>query len=92
MASRNLTTELFWATALGYNKVRAEETSSAWPKAARSWTFITRSLAGSSLTAHKGLRVDLARWLAKARQAGLDDSITALFESTCRATANEEVA
>lgn len=56
-------------------------------------TFVTRSLADSSLAAHKGLRADLARWLAKARRAGLDDdSIAALFESTFRATAEEEVA
>ena len=46
-------------------------------------TFITRSLAGSSLEAHGALRKDLDRWLTKARRAGLDDeSIAALFEST----------
>jgi GntR family transcriptional regulator len=56
-------------------------------------TFVTRSLADSSLAAHKGLRSELARWLAKARRAGLDDdSIAALFESTFRAKANEDVA
>jgi GntR family transcriptional regulator len=56
-------------------------------------TFVTRSLAGSSLAAHKGLRADLARWLTKARRAGLDDdSIAALFESTFRATADQDVA
>lgn len=48
-------------------------------------TFITRSLAGNSLAAHKGLRSELDRWLTKARRAGLDDdSIAALFESTFR--------
>jgi GntR family transcriptional regulator len=56
-------------------------------------TFITRSLTDSSLAAHKGLRVELARWLVKARRAGLDeDSIAALFESTFRSTANEDIA
>src|SRR3954462_15865528 len=56
-------------------------------------TFITRSLAGSSLAAHKALRTELARWLAKARRAGLDDdSIAALFESTFRASVTEDVA
>jgi GntR family transcriptional regulator len=56
-------------------------------------TFITRSLVDSSLGAHKALRADLGRWLAKARRAGLDDdSIAALFESTFRAAAGEDVA
>lgn len=56
-------------------------------------TFVTRSLADPSLAAHKSLRVELARWLGKARRAGLDDdSIAALFESTVRASAVEGVA
>lgn len=56
-------------------------------------TFVTRSLADSSLAAHKGLRADLARWLTKARRAGLDDdNIAALFESTFCDSANEDVA
>jgi GntR family transcriptional regulator len=56
-------------------------------------TFVTRSLAGESVAAHKGLRSDLNRWLAKARRAGLDDaSIVALFESTFHASSGEEVA
>lgn len=54
-------------------------------------TFITRSLAGSSLGAHRSLRKDLDRWLAKARAAGLDDdSIAALFEDTFRGTVADE--
>jgi GntR family transcriptional regulator len=54
-------------------------------------TFITRSLTDSSFGAHKALRADLARWLAKARRAGLDDdSIAALIETTLRA--DEDVA
>ena len=56
-------------------------------------TFVTRSLADPSLSAHKALRAELHRWLGKARRAGLDDdSITALFESTFRASAAEDVA
>lgn len=56
-------------------------------------TFITRSLADSSLAAHAALRKDLSGWLAKARRAGLDDdSIAALFESTFRAGSDEGVA
>jgi GntR family transcriptional regulator len=56
-------------------------------------TFITRSFTSTSVAAHKGLRTDLGRWLAKARRAGLDDdSITALFETTFRESANQDIA
>ena len=56
-------------------------------------TFVTRSLADSSLGAHKSLAAELSRWLTKARRAGLgDESIAALFESTFRATSDEDVA
>lgn len=56
-------------------------------------TFVTRSLAGESLAAHEPLRRDLARWLAKARRAGLDEeSIEALFTATFRATAEQDIA
>ena len=56
-------------------------------------TFVTRSLVDSSVAAHKGLAAELSRWLDKARRAGLDDaSITALFESTFRASSEEGVA
>src|ERR1022692_3939968 len=49
-------------------------------------TFITRTLTDASLAAHGPLRRDLQRWLAKARQAGLDDeSIEALYRDTFRA-------
>ena len=49
-------------------------------------TFVTRSLAGESLAAHRRLRQELAAWLARARRAGLDDeSIDALFGDTFRA-------
>jgi GntR family transcriptional regulator len=54
-------------------------------------TFVTRSLAGSSLAAHRALRKELDRWLAKARTAGLDDdSIVALFEDTFRGSHADE--
>lgn len=56
-------------------------------------TFVTKSLAGASIGAHKGLQSELVRWLAKARRAGLDDaSIAALFESTVRTSSAEGVA
>jgi GntR family transcriptional regulator len=55
-------------------------------------TFVTRTLADSSLAAHEPLRRELARWLAKARRAGLDEeSIDALFTSTFRA-AQQDIA
>ena len=55
-------------------------------------TFVTRSLTDASLAAHEPLRRELQRWLAKARQAGLDEeSIEALFASVFRA-GKEQVA
>ncbi len=56
-------------------------------------TFVTRTLADGTLAAHGPLRKDLKRWLTKARLAGLDDeSIEALFMSTFRDAAGEDVA
>ncbi|MFF9029427.1 GntR family transcriptional regulator [Streptomyces iakyrus] len=56
-------------------------------------TFVTRTLADGTLAAHGPLRKDLQRWLTKARLAGLDDeSIEALFMSTFRDAAGEDVA
>jgi GntR family transcriptional regulator len=56
-------------------------------------TFVTRSLADSSMAAHKALRSDLQRWLRKARAAGLDeDSIVALFDNALRAASDEGAA
>jgi len=56
-------------------------------------TFVTATLGGSSLAAHRPLRRDLQRWLAKARRAGLDDeSIEALFMTTFRSAAEEDIA
>src|SRR6478609_9395249 len=36
-------------------------------------TFVTRTLADTTLAAHGPLRQDLRRWLGKARTAGLDE-------------------
>src|SRR6478735_2982536 len=48
-------------------------------------TFVTRTLADTTLAAHGPLRQDLRRWLGKARTAGLDEeSIEALFLDTLR--------
>ena len=48
-------------------------------------TFVTRTLGGDTLDKHEPLRRDLERWLAAAREAGLDDeSIEALVLSTFR--------
>ncbi|MGP3965675.1 GntR family transcriptional regulator [Nonomuraea sp. 3N208] len=56
-------------------------------------TFVTATLTDTSLAAHGPLRLDLQRWLAKARRAGLDDeSIEALFMTTFRTTSQEDIA
>ncbi|MEV4177498.1 GntR family transcriptional regulator [Nonomuraea sp. NPDC049709] len=56
-------------------------------------TFVTATLTGTSLAAHGPLRLELQRWLAKARRAGLDEeSIEALFLTTFRTTAQEDIA
>ncbi|MER7506594.1 GntR family transcriptional regulator [Nonomuraea pusilla] len=56
-------------------------------------TFVTATLAGTSLAAHGPLRLELRRWLAKARRAGLDDeSIEALFATTFRTASQEDIA
>ncbi|MGW1092209.1 GntR family transcriptional regulator [Streptomyces sp. NPDC002596] len=56
-------------------------------------TFVTRTLADGTLAAQGPLRKELQRWLTKARLAGLDDeSIEALFVSTFRDSAGEDVA
>ncbi len=56
-------------------------------------TFVTATLNGGSLAAYPPLRNDLRKWLTKARRAGLDDeSIEALFQSTFRAAAEEDIA
>ncbi|MFI7119278.1 GntR family transcriptional regulator [Amycolatopsis sp. NPDC049868] len=56
-------------------------------------TFVTATLTDGSLAAHGPLRMELQRWLGKARKAGLDDeSIEALFMTTFRTVAEEEIA
>src|SRR6266540_393055 len=56
-------------------------------------TFVTATLADASLAAHGLLRQELRRWLAKARRAGLDEeSIEALFMTTFRTAAEEDIA
>jgi GntR family transcriptional regulator len=56
-------------------------------------TFVTATLADTSLAAHGPLRLGLQRWLTKARRAGLDDeSIEALFMTTFRTAGQEDIA
>ena len=56
-------------------------------------TFIIRSLADESVRAHPALGAELARWLGRARKAGLNDaSIEALFVQVTLASKFEGVA
>ena len=56
-------------------------------------TFVTSTLSDASLAAHGPLRLELERWLTKARRARLDDeSIEALFQDSFRAIADAGVA
>ncbi|NUT51367.1 MAG: GntR family transcriptional regulator [Saccharothrix sp.] len=56
-------------------------------------TFVTATLPGTPLAALAPLRQDLRRWLAKARRAGLDEeAIEALFTTTFRSAAREDIA
>ncbi|MFJ8508829.1 GntR family transcriptional regulator [Streptomyces avermitilis] len=56
-------------------------------------TFVAHTLTDATLAAHGPLRQDLRRWLSKARRAGLDDeSIEALFMTTFRTAAQEDIA
>ncbi len=56
-------------------------------------TFVTATLSGGSPAALGPLRQDLQRWLARARRAGLDEeSIEALFTTTFRTAAGEDIA
>src|ERR1700730_5552053 len=56
-------------------------------------TFVSKTVSDASLAAHGPLRLDLQRWLAKARRAGLDDeSIQALFEDSFRPSSAEGIA
>ena len=56
-------------------------------------TFVTGTLHTAPVAAHGPLRRELQRWLAKARQAGLDDdSIEALMMNTFRSARQEDIA
>jgi GntR family transcriptional regulator len=56
-------------------------------------TFVAKTLGGASVAAHGPLREDLKRWLARARQAGLDEeSIEALILDTFRSVTEQGVA
>ena len=56
-------------------------------------TFVTATPAEAPLAALGPLQLELQRWLAKARRAGLDDeSIEALFLTTFKTTAQEDIA
>jgi GntR family transcriptional regulator len=73
-----------------YRELEYEGLASARPGVG---TFITGTLSGASLAAHGPLRLDLQRWLGKARRAGLDDdSIEALFLNTFRSAEQEDIA
>jgi GntR family transcriptional regulator len=73
-----------------YRELEHEGLASARPGVG---TFVTRTLTDDTLAAHGPLRRDLQRWLAKARLAGLDEeSIEALFETTFRDAAREDIA
>jgi GntR family transcriptional regulator len=73
-----------------YRELEYEGLASARPGIG---TFVTGTLGGTSLAAQGPLRRDLQRWLSKARRAGLDDeSIEALFTSTFRSAAEEDIA
>lgn len=53
-------------------------------------TFVQRTLVGAGLSSHAALRRSLLRWLASAREAGLEEeSILALFLSTFQDTQKE---
>ena len=73
-----------------YRELEHEGLASARPGIG---TFVTGTLGGGSLAAHGPLRRDLLRWLARARNAGLDDeSIEALFVGTFRSASDEDLA
>jgi GntR family transcriptional regulator len=56
-------------------------------------TFVVATVSEASVAALRPLRVALRRWIASAREAGLDDeSIDALFQDTFRSVNREGVA
>ena len=65
-----------------YRELETEGWSAAGPGVG---TFVAKTLSDASVAAHGPLREDLKRWLARARQAGLDEeSIEALIWDTFR--------
>ena len=74
----------------GYRELEREGLVAARPGIG---TFVTKTLGNVSIASHGPLRRDLERWIAKARRAGLDDeSIEALFRSSFRSIAAEDIA
>ncbi len=56
-------------------------------------TFVVATVSEASVAALRPLRAALQRWIASAREAGLDDeSIDALFQDTFRGSQQESVA
>jgi GntR family transcriptional regulator len=56
-------------------------------------TFVTATQPAGPVAARGTLRLELERWIAKARRAGLDEeSMDALFRGCLRAAAEEEIA
>jgi GntR family transcriptional regulator len=56
-------------------------------------TFVLKGMDGPPPHAHAALRRSLLRWLRSAFDAGLDhESVEALFDSTFREAAEEEIA
>lgn len=56
-------------------------------------TFVTATVSDDTLAAQRSLRAGLERWLAKARLSGLDEeTIEALFQSTVRNSAVQDIA
>jgi GntR family transcriptional regulator len=54
-------------------------------------TFVTKTLAQTSISEHEPLRREFEGWLAKARAAGLTEAeLDALIRTTVRDTADEE--
>ena len=54
-------------------------------------TFVTKTLAQTSISEYQPLRRELEAWLAKARAAGLSEAeLDALIRTTVRDTADEE--
>ncbi|SRR6266516_3947893 len=54
-------------------------------------TFVLKTMDGPALAHYPALSRGFARWVARARKAGLDEeAISALFESTLRGSLHEE--